>query len=49
MPHSLQTVDRDSQVLVALKILFGFDANLTRVHLRDQPPAVAAAADIPRY
>jgi hypothetical protein len=29
MPHTLRVVDRDSEVLAALKVLSGFDADLT--------------------
>jgi hypothetical protein len=29
MPHTLRAVDRDSEVLSALKVLSGFDADLT--------------------
>jgi hypothetical protein len=29
MPHTLRSVDRDSEVLAALKVLSGFDADLT--------------------
>ena len=29
MPHTLRAVDRDSEVLAALKVLSGFDADLT--------------------
>ncbi|MEW1821426.1 transposase [Arthrobacter sp. NPDC080031] len=29
MPHTLRSLDRDSEVLAALKVLSGFDADLT--------------------
>jgi hypothetical protein len=29
MPHTLRAVDRDSEMLAALKVLSGFDADLT--------------------
>jgi DNA-binding response OmpR family regulator len=49
MPHALRAVDRDSEVPAALKVLSGFDADLTpRMHQGDQPPAVPAAADFSR-
>jgi hypothetical protein len=34
MPHTLRAVDRDSEVLSALKVLSGFDADLTHECIR---------------
>jgi hypothetical protein len=43
MPHKRRAVDRDREVLAALKVLSGSDADLT--HQGDQPPALPAAAE----
>lgn len=37
MPHTLRAVDRDSEVLAALKVLSGFDADLTHECTRAIP------------
>lgn len=51
MPHTLRAVDRHSEVLSALKVLSGFDADLTHEctrainRLRGPPPQISRPLD----